>query len=41
MTVDLTRRAILKSQAAAAAAAPAGIALPASPHPVRGGVQAL
>jgi nitrate reductase (cytochrome) len=41
MTVDLTRRAILKSQAAAAAAAAAGIALPASAQPVTGGVEAL
>ncbi|HJR20042.1 MAG TPA: periplasmic nitrate reductase subunit alpha [Dongiaceae bacterium] len=39
--MDLTRRAILKSQAAAAAAAAAGIALPASAQPVTGGVEAL
>jgi nitrate reductase (cytochrome) len=41
MTVDLTRRAILKAQAAAAAAAAAGISLPASAQPVTGGVETL
>ncbi len=41
MTVDVTRRAILKAQAAAAAAAAAGISLPASAQPVTGGVETL
>jgi nitrate reductase NapA len=41
MTVDLTRRAILKAQAAAAAAAAAGISLPAAAQPVTGGVETL
>ncbi|WP_431324150.1 periplasmic nitrate reductase subunit alpha [Rhizobium sp. YTU87027] len=41
MTGELTRRDILKAQAAAMAAAAAGIALPASAQPVPGGVSAL
>jgi len=39
--MDVTRRTVLKAQAAAAAAAAAGIALPADAQPVPGGVQAL
>ncbi|EJL52728.1 anaerobic dehydrogenase, typically selenocysteine-containing, partial [Rhizobium sp. CF122] len=41
MTGELTRRDILKAQAAAMAAAAAGIALPVSAQPVPGGVSAL
>jgi nitrate reductase NapA len=41
MTVELNRRDILKVQAAAIAAAAAGIALPASAQPVPGGIGAL
>src|SRR5689334_7265806 len=41
MTAELTRRELLKAHAAAVAAATAGIALPASAQPVRGGVGAL
>ena len=41
MTAELTRRTLLKAQAAAVAAAAAGIALPASAQPVSGGVNAL
>ncbi len=41
MTGTLTRRDVLKSQAAALAAASAGIALPAAAQPVTGGVEAL
>lgn len=39
--MDVTRRTVLKAQAAAAAAAAAGIALPADAQPVPGGVKAL
>ena len=39
--MDVTRRTVLKAQAATAAAAAAGIALPADAQPVPGGVQAL
>ena len=41
MTVELTRRDMLKAHAAAIAAATAGISLPASAQPVPGGVSAL
>ncbi|WP_378950659.1 periplasmic nitrate reductase subunit alpha [Mesorhizobium sp. ANAO-SY3R2] len=41
MTADLTRRDVLKAQAAAIAAATAGISLPAPAQPVPGGVNAL
>ncbi|KQS82392.1 MULTISPECIES: periplasmic nitrate reductase subunit alpha [unclassified Rhizobium] len=41
MTVELTRRNLLKAQAAAIAASTAGIALPAAAQSVPGGVQAL
>jgi periplasmic nitrate reductase, large subunit len=41
MTIDITRRAILKAQAAGIAAAAAGIALPAQAQPVPGGVGTL
>ena len=41
MAAELNRRQLLKSQAAAIAAAAAGIALPASAQPVPGGVSAL
>ncbi|MCR4264739.1 periplasmic nitrate reductase subunit alpha [Nitratireductor sp. ZSWI3] len=41
MTAEPTRRDVLKAQAAAIAAAAAGIALPASAQPVPGGVSAL
>ena len=41
MTIELTRRDILKAHAAGIAAATAGIALPASAQPVPGGVGAL
>lgn len=39
--MEVTRRTVLKAQAAAAAAAAAGIALPADAQPVPGGVQTL
>ena len=41
MTAELSRRTLLKAQAATVAAAAAGIALPASAQPVSGGVSAL
>lgn len=41
MTIELTRRNLLKAQAAAIAASTAGIALPAAAQSVPGGVQAL
>ena len=41
MTAELNRRTLLKAQAAAVAAAAAGIALPASAQPVSGGAGAL
>ncbi|HUG60260.1 MAG TPA: periplasmic nitrate reductase subunit alpha, partial [Methylomirabilota bacterium] len=41
MTIDISRRALLKAQAAGVAAAAAGIALPAASQPVPGGVGAL
>jgi nitrate reductase (cytochrome) len=41
MSFDLTRRAILKAQAVGAAAATAGISLPASAQSVTGGVESL
>ena len=41
MTAELSRRALLKAQAAAVAAAAAGISLPAAAQPVAGGVGAL
>ena len=41
MAAELNRRQLLKSQAAAIAAAAAGITLPASAQPVPGGVSAL
>ncbi|WP_417464238.1 periplasmic nitrate reductase subunit alpha [Kordiimonas sp.] len=41
MTAELTRRDVLKAQAAAVAAAAAGITLPVSAQPVPGGVSAL
>ena len=41
MGSELTRRDILKAQAAGVAATAAGIALPASAQPVPGGVSAL
>ncbi|ODT01962.1 MAG: nitrate reductase catalytic subunit [Mesorhizobium sp. SCN 65-20] len=41
MTAELNRRELLKAQAAAVAAATAGIALPAAAQPVPGGVGAL
>ena len=41
MMAELTRRTLLKAQAAAIAAAAAGIALPASAQPVSGGAGAL
>ncbi|GAA4117460.1 periplasmic nitrate reductase subunit alpha [Aminobacter aganoensis] len=41
MTAELNRRELLKAQAAAVAAATAGIALPASAQPIPGGVGAL
>ncbi len=41
MTAELTRRDLLRAQAASAAAAAAGISLPASAQPVPGGVGAL
>ena len=41
MTMELTRRNLLKAQAAAIAASTAGIALPASAQSVPGGVQTL
>ncbi|WP_157016675.1 periplasmic nitrate reductase subunit alpha [Mesorhizobium xinjiangense] len=41
MTAEFTRRELLKTQAAAIAAATAGVALPASAQPVPGGVSAL
>ncbi len=41
MTIDITRRDMLKAQAAGVAAAAAGIALPADAQPVPGGVGTL
>ena len=41
MTLELNRRDVLKAQAAAVAAAAAGIALPAAAQPVAGGVETL
>ena len=41
MTTGLSRRDVLKGQAAAIAAAAAGISLPATAQPIPGGVGAL
>ena len=41
MTAELTRRDVLKAQAAAIAASTAGIAMPAAAQSVPGGVAAL